>query len=86
MKKAGWQQIDKGPGYTPLTHDVFEAHNNWEFSPYSPTLIDLLRDAMEIDGVTFASLTEVRKWKAGSGGPKHLADIELIDAYLKSHR
>lgn len=86
LKKAGWRQIHKGPSDTPLTHDVFEAHDNWEFSPYSPTLEVLLGSAMEVDGVTFASLAEVRKWKAGSGGLKHLADVKLIDEYLESQK
>lgn len=82
--KAGWQQIRKGPDDTPLTYDVFEAHDNWDFSPYSPTLETLLSSAVKIDGVAFASLQEVRKWKVASGTPKHLADVKLIDEYLES--
>ena len=57
-------------------------HNNWDFSHYSPTLEQLLETATVIDGVPFASLEEVRKWKAGGERPKDVADLALIDAYL----
>jgi hypothetical protein len=38
---------------------------------------------MVIDGIPFASLEEVRKWKIASGRPKDIADIKLIDEYLQ---
>jgi|SRR3989344_5307993 len=82
LKNNGWKEIDKGPNDKPLTRDVFEVHNNWNFSSYSPTLEDLFLNAMEIDGVTFASLDDVRKWKAASGRLKDIVDIKLIDNYL----
>ncbi len=80
--KAGWQQVEKGPNDTPLTHDVYEAHDAWNFTEYRPTLEELLADADWVDGVPFAPLEAVKKWKASTGGPKHLADINLIDDYL----
>ena len=83
FKKAGWQEIDKGPGDKPLTHDVFEVHTNWNFSSYSPTLRHLLSTATIIDGVPIASLQEARKWKQASARPKDLIDVKLIDDYLK---
>ena len=86
LKEHGWQQVYKGPGDEPYTHDGYEAHDNWDFSPYSPTLEHLLDTATIIDGVPFASLEEVREWKFGSGGAKHLRDIELIDKYLNAAR
>lgn len=82
LKAAGWQQIDKGPDDQPLAHDVFDVHDNWNFSFYTTTLEHLLDTADVIDGVPFASLDEVRKWKVASGRDKDLRDIELIDAYL----
>jgi len=84
LKKAGWKELVKGPHDAPIRHDVFEAHTNWDFSPYSPTLDHLLTTAIVIEGIPFASLEEVRKWKMASGGPKHLADVDLIDHYLAS--
>ena len=82
LRQIGWQELHKSSNDIPLTHDVFEAHDNWDFSSYSPTLDQLLVNAMVIDGVAFASLEEVRKWKIASGRPKDIADIKLIDEYL----
>ncbi len=82
LEENGWQKIEKGPGDAPLTYDVFEVHDNWNFSSYSPTVQELLNDATLVEGIAFASLKEVRKWKEGSRIPKHLKDIELIDNYL----
>lgn len=80
--QAGWRQIHKGPGDAPYTRDDYEAHANWDFSPYAPTLDHLLETAQVIDDVAFASLEEVRRWKFESGGEKHLADVARIDEYL----
>lgn len=84
LKDHGWQQVHKGPGDEPYTYDVYEAHDTWSFSPYGPTLEHLLESAMVIDGIPFASLEEVRKWKFASGGTKNVHDVELIDKYLAS--
>jgi len=81
LKQDGWQELHKSSNDIPLTHDIFEAHSNWNFSSYNPTLSHLLSTATTIDGVPFASLEEVRKWKVASGRPKDLKDIELIDTY-----
>lgn len=83
LKKLGWQQIDKGEDDKPFVKGVFEAHSSWSCSPYQPTLEHLLKTADIIDGVPFASLEEVRKWKLSSDKPKHRADIKLIDDYLR---
>lgn len=82
LKKDGWETVIKGPKDKPLVHDVFEAHRDWEFSSYAPKFEELLERATVVDGIPFASLTDVRKWKAASGRPKDIADIKLIDNYL----
>lgn len=79
LKASGWQELYKSANDKPLVYDVFEAHDNWNFSSYSPTLEHLLSTATVIDEIPFVSLEEVRKWKVSSGRPKDLADIELID-------
>ncbi|HSX27301.1 MAG TPA: hypothetical protein VLG25_00815 [Patescibacteria group bacterium] len=84
LRKAGWQQITKSPNDKPLTFGEFEAHDNWNFTSYSPSLKSLLATATIVDGVPFASLEEVRKWKAAGTRPKDLADIKLIDEYLNN--
>lgn len=83
LKNSGWKELPKGPNDIPLVYDVFEAHDNWNFSPYSPKLEHLLASAIEFEGVLFASLNEVRKWKSVSGRPKDLLDLKLIDQYLE---
>jgi len=82
LESAGWQQVDKGPDDKPLVFEDFEAHPNWDFSTYNPTLPELLSRAMVVDGIPFASIEDVRQWKAASGRPKDIVDIERIDAYL----
>ena len=82
LKDAGWQVLDKGDEDKPLTYDVFEAHHKWNLSSYKPTLKHLLSTAEMIDGIPFAALEEVRKWKVSSGRSKDLIDIKLIEDYL----
>lgn len=84
LKERGWKMINKGPNDTPLTREVFEAHDTWSFSAYNPTLEDLLKNSFEVDGVPFASLGDVRKWKTATGRQKDLDDIKLIDSYEKT--
>lgn len=83
LKRAGWKELEKSPDDKPLTNDVFEAHPNWNFSSYRPTLKQLLESADMVERVPFASLTEVRKWKVASGRPKDDIDVELIDKHLE---
>lgn len=85
LAKKGWKKIYKGPKDEPLTYDVFDAHKSWEFSPYAPTLQELLSRAFEAEGIPFASLEDVRKWKEASGRPKDLTDLKLIDDYLATN-
>lgn len=82
LKKQGWKKLVKAPGDEPLIYGDFEVHANWDFSSYQPTLSHLLNTATVVDDVPFASLQEVKKWKASSGRPKDVADIKLIDDYL----
>jgi hypothetical protein len=81
----GWKKIYKGPKDEPMTYDIYEAHNTWEFSPYSPTLPELLSRSFEIGGIPFASLEDVRLWKESSGRPKDITDLKLIDDYLSAN-
>ncbi len=83
LKETGWKELDKGPNDVPLVYGVFEAHEkSWSFSSHDPSLKELLATANVVDGVPFASLEEVRRWKVTSGREKDLVDIRLIDEYL----
>lgn len=83
LKESGWQELYKDSNDKPLIYGVFEAHDNWNFSAYNPTLEHLLANATIIDDIPFVSIEEVRKWKVASGRPKDISDIKLIDEYLK---
>lgn len=81
LRSQGWKQVAKSKDDLPLTHDVFEAHDSWSFSTYSPSLKELLDRSFEVDGVTFASLEDVKKWKMASGRDMDLKDLQLIETY-----
>lgn len=83
LQHADWKVLNKGSNDNPLVSGDFEAHSNWNFTSYKPTLKHLLTAATFIEDVPFASLNEVRKWKVASGRPKDLVDIKLIDKYFK---
>ncbi len=82
LKQSGWTELVKNENDRPLTMGDFEAHYAWDFSSYKPTLEQLLLTADVIDGIPFASLLEVRKWKLSSGRPKDFDDIKLIDNHI----
>ncbi len=86
LQRKGWKRVYKGPKDEPLTFDIFEAHKSWAFSPYAPTLQELLSRAFEIEGVPFATLEDVKKWKEASERPKDIKDLKLIKLFFKNSR
>lgn len=80
LKTAGWKVVKKDGKDDWLARDVFEAHNERDF------LQTLLSSATMADGVPFASLQNLKKWKQDFGREKDLADIKLIDGYLAEHK
>lgn len=81
LKQDGWSEISTEPT-SGVTKDVFDVHDKWNFGNYRPTVEQLLTTATFIEGVPFAALEEVRKWKIISDRPKDRRDVELIDEYL----
>ncbi len=87
LKVLGWEEINKGPNDTPAVKGVVEAHDTWSFCDYNPTLDELLSRADIYEGVAFASLEDVLKWKSASpASDKNLRDIEIIQAKLSEYR
>lgn len=82
LTARGWQELPGREGDRRLENSEFDTHTNWKMGDYDPTVAELLSDAVWINGVPFASLDEVKKWKAIKGRPKDLDDIALIDAFL----
>ncbi|QQS69887.1 hypothetical protein IPP75_01990 [Candidatus Saccharibacteria bacterium] len=81
LANSGWAEVRKGENDHPVTHDVFEAHDAWNFDAYQPTLDELLSRAVVQNGVPFASLEDVRRWKEAADRPKDVADRKLIRDY-----
>ena len=79
--EKGWVKNTNKPGL-PYTYNAFEAYTSWDFGQYWPALQHLLKTADYIDGVPFASIEEVKKWKVTCNRPKDIRDVKLIDQFL----
>lgn len=86
LKIDGWEEkeLDTPAGGLYLSNGIYDADDTWEYGPYNPTPEALIGSADVIDGVPFAPLTDVLKWKETWGRPKDLADIELIRRHLSA--
>ena len=83
LKNEGWEE--KG---WPLTggkylskDDLYEVDDTWHYGDYNPAPEAIIAVADIMDGVPFAPLAEVLKWKKAFGRPKDLKDIILIEQY-----
>lgn len=56
------------------------------YSWFGETLDEVAARAVQLDGVKFMSLEEVRAWKLRQNRPKDQIDIQLIDAYLAANK
>jgi hypothetical protein len=90
-KKEGWKQVkwtypDK-LGHTYLRKGNVELYLDVNKGSFNPTTKELLKRAVVINGVSFASLEYILKFKKeyNKVNPKHLKDIELIEKYLKNN-
>jgi len=59
---------------------------NYIFGKYIGDTDDLIKNADVINGYPFIKLTEFIKFKRELGRPKDLADIELVERYLKTDK
>ncbi|MDT3400301.1 hypothetical protein RKE29_27430 [Streptomyces sp. B1866] len=82
LKADGWEEKGSG-GSRHLARGVFEVFDTWDYGDYNPAPEDIIAAAETIDGVPFAPLTEVLKWKKAFGRPKDAADVELIEHHLR---
>lgn len=84
LKASGWEQINKGPNDNPVVNKDVEAHDSWSFCEYNPTLNELLSRADMHEGIAFASLEDVLRWKLASpASSKNKKDIESIKQKLR---
>ncbi|MFA6416042.1 MAG: hypothetical protein WCW56_00970 [Candidatus Paceibacterota bacterium] len=84
FKKEGWEEKTASSGSNFLIKDDYELFRDWNFSfaNYNPDPQKVIAEADIIDGVAFASLDEVRRWKSAFAREKDLVDIKLIDDFL----
>lgn len=86
LKADGWEETElPGPhGGLYLVNGIYEADDTWHYHEYDPTPEHVISIADVIQGIPFAPLTEVLKWKQAWGRPKDLADIPLIEQHLST--
>lgn len=82
LKGKGWELIPRDRGGDYLVYDNMEAFDSWNFGAYTPTVAELRKSAEVIDGIPFANLEEVMKWKREFGRDKDIKDVALIEEYL----
>jgi hypothetical protein len=86
LKADDWEEKDL---HTPagglyLSQGIYDANDTWNYGAYKPTPEMLIATADVIDGVPFAPLTDVFRWKEAFGRPKDLADLALIRQHLSA--
>ena len=88
LKADGWEEKEFGGphGGLYLAHGIYEADDTWHYGDYDPTSEELIAKAEVIQGVPFAPLVEVLKWKKAFGRPKDVTDVRLVEAYMSTHR
>jgi len=86
LKKTGWKEDEVQGKKGVVKSDVFEAYTEWNFGEYNPSITDLLESAEVVDGIPFANLEEVVKWKQIFGREKDIKDLELIEEYVRNSK
>lgn len=85
LKTEGWEEKEMRSGSSVLSNGVYEVYKDWNFlfmSNYNPDPQEVIKNAEIVNGVPFAQLEEVKRWKQVFGREKDLADIKLIDEFL----
>jgi hypothetical protein len=86
LKLAGWEERDvpePGEG-RHMTQGIYDAADTWHYREYDPTPEEVIDAADIINGILFAPLVEVMKWKKAYGRPKDLVDVTLIEEFLEN--
>ena len=87
LKNDGWEEKswETPPPGRYLYRDNVEVGDNWDYGEYNPDPKWLIENAEIIEGIPFAPLEEVLKWKKAFGREKDKKDIELINNFLLEH-
>lgn len=68
-----------------LKKDIFDINPELSWSEYPTTAEEAISSALVIDGVAFMNLRELCKFKRALGRDKDIADIALIEEYVKNN-
>jgi len=87
LKAQGWIETEPIKGYFVLRKGRIEASTQtYPIAGFTPPPADLvINNAKPRNGVFFSSLEEVLMFKRALGRPKDIADIALIEKYLKKN-
>jgi hypothetical protein len=85
LKAEGWGIKHWPDGVEYLAQDNVEVADSWNYGSYHPSADDIITQAVMMNGIPYAPLTEVLAWKKAFGRPKDLIDVQLIEDYLRSH-
>ncbi len=81
--KDGWIEVTGDNGEKCLHKDEFSIGVGWKCTKgYNPSTKYLIETADIIDGVPFANLDEILKWKIIYARKKDIKDITLIKRHL----
>ncbi|MEI6494978.1 MAG: hypothetical protein WCO03_02865 [bacterium] len=89
LKNSSWTESVEASGSPVLRKDNCEIYKDWDFSfcsNYNPDREELITNAEIINGIPFAPLLEIKRWKEAFGRDKDMIDIKLIDEYLDQQK
>lgn len=82
LKTDGWKVNPRSSGGEYLSKDNVEVYDTWEFGQYNPTPEQVIAQAVMLNGVPYAPLSEIMAWKKAFGRKSDISDIALIELYL----
>jgi hypothetical protein len=89
LKARGWKHeviSIEGRPRERVSHADVEAYKEYWCDGKDYDVVEMIRNAVVIDGVPFMGLESLIDLKRSMGREKDLTDIELIQDYLQSHR
>ena len=83
-KQIPWTYPDH-LGQIYLESNPFELYLDVNCGDFNPTFEELMSRSDLIEGIHFASIEDVLRFKKSYNRPKHEKDIEIIEEYLLNH-
>lgn len=84
LRNQGWEEKKWSDRGSYLAKGDVQVDDSWHYGSYDPSPEEIIVQAEIIQEVPFAPLNEVIKWKRAFARPKDLADIKLIEDFLRA--